>query len=61
LQVLDAAHRKAVGAVIRVRRVHAPGIEVQIVGIGTGGRRRPVVAVAAPIVERPIGAIAVAG
>ena len=51
----DAAHREAVRTVVAIQRV-----EVQVAAIGSTWCRRPVVAVAADIVQSAGGTVAVA-
>ena len=48
--MLDAAHGKTVGAVVRIQRVHVARVEVQVARVdiaGRKGRRGPRVAVRA--------------
>ncbi len=58
MPVLDATHRKAVGSVIAVH-VCIRTVEVQVASVGIRHRGRPVVSVAANIVERTIAVIPV--
>ena len=59
--LFDAPDREAVRPIIHIRGVHPSRIEVQIRSIRITRTTRPVVAVATPIVQRGIDAIAVAG
>lgn len=58
--ILKATDRKAVCAVVAVH-VGIAAVEVQVSGVGTIYRTRPVVAVATHIVECAIAVVAVAG
>ena len=56
----DAAHREAVRTVVAIQRIHVRRVEVQVAAIGSTWCRRPVVAVAADIVQSAGGTVAVA-
>lgn len=58
---LDAPHCKAVHPIVVVRRVHVAAVEVQVVPVAAVRRRRPIVAVAAHVVERPVAVVPIAG
>ena len=59
MPVLDAADRKAARPETAVHE-GTRAVEAQVAGVGTRNRGRPVVAVRADIVERPIAVIPVA-
>ena len=58
---MNAADGKAGAAVTDVRRVHAAGVEVQVVGVRAVRAGRPVEAVTALKVQGAIAVVPVAG
>lgn len=57
---LDATHREAVRTVVAIQRINVRRVEVQVACIGSIRCRRPVVAVAANVVQSAGGTVAVA-